>query len=332
LKAHAQLACLYGCITTCIAITLLSNTCAGISYSRVAHIFSQIANAVQENININGVFVPPGIVKGRAIRASADNVDKKVDTHDGKNSFHGMAASIYQPTCNGKPLVEPLDLCEVSPGALVGIPSTCIKLMPCKITGSPKPNISPSYSSYKIGCHEKHFENALNNDTAWMMARYFNRSPQPSPSPDMPEQIIERATVPTETAACRDSTVLPDPACCLAPGTSDAQTTIPEDSTSTSTDHRVRQMETQSVPGPADVRQQVPVWSANNSLLNSPTASKESPVIIDKAYAFPISMPQAMSGLTELPHWINYASSTIWFQVVTKNLWSHLTWTFTSES
>ena len=75
--------------------------CAGVSYSRVTHVCSQIANAVQENIKINGVFLPPGIVTGRAIRAAADNVDKRVDTHDGKNSFHAMASSVFKPTCNG---------------------------------------------------------------------------------------------------------------------------------------------------------------------------------------------------------------------------------------
>ena len=73
--------------------------CAGVSYSRVTHVCSQIANAVQENIKIYGVFLPPGIVTGRAIRAATDYVDKQVDTHDGKNSFHAMASSVFKPTC-----------------------------------------------------------------------------------------------------------------------------------------------------------------------------------------------------------------------------------------
>ena len=77
------------------AINLLSKCGAGISYSRVTHVCSQIANAVQENIKTNCVFLPPGIVTGRPIRTSADNVDKQVDTHDGKNSFHAMAASVF---------------------------------------------------------------------------------------------------------------------------------------------------------------------------------------------------------------------------------------------
>ncbi|CAB3993632.1 Hypothetical predicted protein [Paramuricea clavata] len=66
------------------AINLLSKCGVGVSYSGVTHACSHIANAVQENIKINGVFLPLGIVTGRAIRAAADNVDKQVDTHDGK--------------------------------------------------------------------------------------------------------------------------------------------------------------------------------------------------------------------------------------------------------
>ena len=59
---------------------------------------------------IEGVLLPPCIVTGRAIRASAYNVDKKVGTQDGKNSFHAMAASVFQPTYDGESVVEQLDL------------------------------------------------------------------------------------------------------------------------------------------------------------------------------------------------------------------------------
>lgn len=82
---------------------------------------------MQKNIKINGVFVPAGIVTGRAIRAAADNVDKQVDTHDGKNSFHAMAFSAFLPTCNDKGAVEQLDLWKVSAGTVTDVPSTCTK-------------------------------------------------------------------------------------------------------------------------------------------------------------------------------------------------------------
>ena len=48
------------------AINILNNMCAGISYSRVTQVCSQIANAIQQNIYTNGVFVPHGIVRGCA--------------------------------------------------------------------------------------------------------------------------------------------------------------------------------------------------------------------------------------------------------------------------
>ena len=171
------------------AIKLLSNCGAGISYSRVTHVCSQIANAVRENIDINGVFLPPGIVTGRAIQASADNVDKKVDTQDGKNSFHAMAASVFQPTCDGESVVEQLDLWKVSPGTLSGVLSTCINLSECNIAGSPKPRTSPCYRSYKVGLHADHFESTLINDTAWMISRHFNRPSQSMDSQDVNQRV-----------------------------------------------------------------------------------------------------------------------------------------------
>jgi len=97
------------------AVTLMSNANVGISYSRVSQVCNQIAQAVQKNMMDNGVFVPPGLVKGRPILASADNVDKQVDTYDGKNSFHAMAMSVYQSASAGdETVVGPLDLTKSS--------------------------------------------------------------------------------------------------------------------------------------------------------------------------------------------------------------------------
>ena len=76
------------------ATNLLSKCGVGISYSRVTHVCSQIANAMQKNIKTNGVFLPPSIVTGCAIWASADNVDKQ-HFCDGKNSFHAMASTVF---------------------------------------------------------------------------------------------------------------------------------------------------------------------------------------------------------------------------------------------
>ena len=107
----------------------------------------RIANAKE-----NGVFLPPGIVTGRAIRAFADNADKQVDTRDGKNSFHAKASTVFQSTCDGESAVEQLDLWKVSPGTLGDVPSACIKLSECNIAGSPKLRTSSCYNSYKVRC------------------------------------------------------------------------------------------------------------------------------------------------------------------------------------
>jgi hypothetical protein len=37
-----------------------------------------------------------------------------------------------------------------------------------------------------------------------------------------------------------------------------------------------------------DINQRIPVWSAYNSLVNTPESGQESPIIVDKAYALPI--------------------------------------------
>ena len=39
---------------------------------------------------------PQGLLKNFSIRCSADNIDAKVDTADGCNTFHGIALAIYQ--------------------------------------------------------------------------------------------------------------------------------------------------------------------------------------------------------------------------------------------
>ena len=112
--------------------------------------------------------MPPGIETGRTIRAAADNVDKQVATHDGKNSVNAMTSSVFQPTCNGKSAVEQLHLWKISAGTLTDIPSTCIKINECNIAGSPKPRTRPCYSSYKVGFHADNFESTLVNDSAWI--------------------------------------------------------------------------------------------------------------------------------------------------------------------
>ena len=58
---------------------------------------------------------------------------------------------VYQRRSNGNPLVRPVDLFKVSPASLSSVPSTCIELKDCSITGNPKPRSSPSYETFKLG-------------------------------------------------------------------------------------------------------------------------------------------------------------------------------------
>ena len=88
------------------AVSLLNRCGAVVSYDRVTKICSNIANAVSDNMRQFSVYVPPGLLKNKRIRASMDNIDKKVDTPDGKRSVHGMALRVYQRSGGGVPSME----------------------------------------------------------------------------------------------------------------------------------------------------------------------------------------------------------------------------------
>lgn len=161
------------------AISLLSSMGNGVSYDRVITICNKITTAICENITEHGVYVPPGLLKNKRIRASMDNIDKKVDTPDGKRSFHGMALGVYQHTGQGETAVKPVQFSNTSQTreGLVDVPTTVIKLIPCTIEGSPKPRTSPHYVNYKLGVYDGHYKTLEVGDTAWMLARFFNRVP-----------------------------------------------------------------------------------------------------------------------------------------------------------
>ena len=271
------------------AVTLLSNANIGISYSRVTQVCSQIAHAVQKNILTHGVFVPHGLVKGLPIRASADNVDKKVDTYDGKNSFHAMAISVYQPESDDETLVEPLDLSKVSLGLQIDhdVPSTCIQLVKCNITGSPKPRISPSYMSYKVGVHKDCFVGSLNDDIAWMMARYLKR-PLHNISPTHSDVVHQLTDVSDDIATIPDlDETIPedvDEIQVLLNSSCDMTSDMPDACTAAAEASNEYLVTTDQYGD-----QQVPVWSAYNSILNKPpTFIQDTSTGIDKVYTLPI--------------------------------------------
>lgn len=139
------------------AITLLNNAGVGVTYDRVQKICNSIAKSVCENMRQYGVYVPPGLLKNKTIRASMDNIDKKVDTPDGKHSFHGMAIGVYQSSGDGETIVNQLQLSSQQhvSETISNVPQTVIQLLPCAIEGSPRPQTSPQYASYKMGVYDK---------------------------------------------------------------------------------------------------------------------------------------------------------------------------------
>ena len=58
------------------AVSLLSSMGNGVSYDRVITICNKITTAIWENITEYGVYVPPGLLKNKRIRASMDNIQE----------------------------------------------------------------------------------------------------------------------------------------------------------------------------------------------------------------------------------------------------------------
>jgi hypothetical protein len=161
-------------------IALLSAASVGISYRRVNEITNEIAESALDCMNNHGgIYIPPKLYKGIPVRGSADNIDAKVDTPDGKNSFHGTASSVYQRTPideNQATVCKPLELSRTLKHVIKDVPSTVVQLLPCNIRGSPKPPVSPHYADYKLGQHTDKMAKAQQCDLLWLCARYIQRS------------------------------------------------------------------------------------------------------------------------------------------------------------
>ena len=155
------------------AVSILCSMGNGVSYDRVITICNKITTAICENITEYGVYVPPGLLKNKRIRASMDNIDKKVDTPDGKRSFHGTALGVYQPTGQGETVVKPVQFSNTTQTreGLVDVPTTVIKLIPCTIDKN-----KPTLCKLQVGSVRWTLQTLEVSDTAWMLARFFNRA------------------------------------------------------------------------------------------------------------------------------------------------------------
>ena len=168
----------------------------GVSYSRVKYITNQIASkAIHTMQQFDGVYVPPALMKNVPIRAAADNIDAKVDTPDGKNSFHATASTVFQRLDSEKEyetVCEPLDLNKCKVLSFSQIPNTVVELTPCPIKGNPKPRISPQYPDYVIAENNENIKTAELSDLIWLLARFMNSlkaSAGSQPSDNSTEQI-----------------------------------------------------------------------------------------------------------------------------------------------
>ena len=70
-----------------------------INYQKVSRIETSIGNAVIDKIiENNGTYVPPSVQTSHQIFFAVDNSEFKNDTCDGKNEFHGVITTVYQPS------------------------------------------------------------------------------------------------------------------------------------------------------------------------------------------------------------------------------------------
>ena len=154
----------------------MSLTCSAMSYRQVHLVCSRIANAVYQNSQRFGVFIPCGLKKGVPIRGSCDNIEKNISSLDNQY-FDAMARSVYQSLyyTDARPIVRPLDLFEITSGFSTKIPDTCVPLMKCTISGSPKPQISPHYPNYVVGKYDDEFTAAYESEYLYLFGRFFSR-------------------------------------------------------------------------------------------------------------------------------------------------------------
>ena len=161
-------------------LELISKAGTGVSYRHTLERVGQIARAVQNNIKENsGVYIPPGLVKGLTLRVAMDNIDAKVDTPDGKHSFHALAATAFQqaiqPGTTWEKASSPLQISSKVSSKLGDIPKTGVTLIQCHIKGNPKPVSSPHYPNFKPFKHSQKLNDSFENELVWLLARYANR-------------------------------------------------------------------------------------------------------------------------------------------------------------
>ena len=87
-----------------------------VSYNRVMHLETALANAVVENtMMFQGLYIPPFLRRGAFVFFAADNTDFAEDSVDRKGTTHGTIVAVYQKaTTLGEPLSPPLKMTETN--------------------------------------------------------------------------------------------------------------------------------------------------------------------------------------------------------------------------
>lgn len=70
-----------------------------VDYSRILQLETQLANAICDRYTNEGMYIPPGLVKGRFIFFAIDNSDFNEDTPDGKHTSHATATAEFLNKC-----------------------------------------------------------------------------------------------------------------------------------------------------------------------------------------------------------------------------------------
>ena len=162
-------------------LDMLAHAGSGITYSQTSEHVNQIACTVQKNTLENGFYIPPKLLKNQPFVAAIDNIDARVDTPDGKNSFHALSASLFQRTSEPDKenvyVVDRLKLNSKEKGSisLKDVPKTAVELETCTLIGNPKPPGSPHFPNFIPFSHELPTQIAHKNDMVWLIARYYNR-------------------------------------------------------------------------------------------------------------------------------------------------------------
>jgi len=176
---------------------LLSHAGVGVPCQRVKQSITQIAKGVQENMEKHdGNYIPPGLHRQKRLHFSLDNIDAKVDTPDGQNSFHATAMAVYQRQPSAEDTTDVVvkyiaPTLNRSARSLKDVPTTIVPLVNSTISGSPKPPTSPHYLDFKMGKNADQLRRAEVEDLAWLLVRYFHHNALQSEDAEESEHVLQ---------------------------------------------------------------------------------------------------------------------------------------------